>query len=77
MRMVLPVSSFDAISQKPNQIFMTHMPNSFNLHTEFLLCLSPKQTNFNINFTKPTNNKKTKKLCLSLIKSRLFLFGMF
>lgn len=37
------MSSFDAVSQQSNQIFMAHVTNSFNLHTKFLLCLAPRK----------------------------------
>ena len=37
---------FNAISKKPNQILVAHMPNSFNFNSKFFLCLTPKENKF-------------------------------
>ena len=66
---IIPMSSFDTVTQKSNQVLVSHMTNSFNFHTEFFLCLSSKWKNKNIemphkldSFAEPNKGKWDKKL---------------
>lgn len=46
----VPLSPFDAVSQKTNQILVAHVPDRFYFRSEFLLCLAPGRSRIRLNY---------------------------